>query len=219
VDRESAEGFGKNFAGTFYPADEVWVRPAFLSSLPLRERISGAGEVWKTLWLAGKREDRALLDFVEEGGVSLELTRLLRLCLETKKRIVAEDPLDNQRIRERLNYGHTVGHALESLAAGKLSHGEAVLWGMRVESGLLGKKAAKMSALVEEKIRALKLGLPEAFSLPPESWLPFLRADKKSKKGLLEMSVLEAPGKLRRLRCRPEALAAKIRAFPGSFRH
>jgi 3-dehydroquinate synthase len=216
VDRESAEGLNKNFAGTFYPADEVWICPEFLQTLPLRERMSGAGETWKTLWLAGKKEDRALLEFVREGKTGPALLKLIKQCLAIKTRFVEKDPLDTKRIRESLNFGHTVGHALESLAEGRLTHGEAVLWGMAVESSILGK--SEMATIALERIRELGLELPKEFRLPASRWEPLLKADKKARGGALELSVLSAPGKLRKLKMPPAALATQIRAFPEFFR-
>jgi 3-dehydroquinate synthase len=216
VDREGTEGLNKNFAGTFYPADEVWVCLDFLKTLPLRERVSGAGEVWKTLWLAGKKEDRALLEFVETGRVSPALGKLVKQCLTIKTRFVEKDPLDTKRIRESLNFGHTVGHALESLAMGRLSHGEAVLWGMAVESAGFGKSG--MALLAVERIRMLGLELPKEFRLPASRWLPLLAADKKAKGGMLELTALVAPGKARKIKVSPAALVHQIRAFQEFFR-
>lgn len=218
VDRNVGKKLTKNFAGTFYPADEVWIYPGLLSSLPKAERISGAGEVWKTLWLKGKKCNEAALEkFIKDGEVSAGLSSVIRSCLEIKAQFVEKDPLDQKRIRESLNYGHTVGHALESLGEGRISHGEAVLWGMAVESGVLGKAGGKMSRLAVEAAKKCALSLPEEFFLPEEKWLPFLRADKKSKKGMLEVSVLSGPGKIVRRKVTPEKITALVRAFPEFF--
>lgn len=217
VDRDGPEGLNKNFAGTFYPADEVWICLDFLSTLPFRERISGAGEVWKTLWLAGKKSDLALVEYLASGKVSPALGKIVKQCLEVKKRFVEKDPLDTKRIRESLNYGHTVGHALESLAEGRLSHGEAVFWGMAAESAMLGKSGKKMAVLVKEKIRELGLELPPEFGLPADRWLPLLQADKKAKGGMLELTILSAPGKLRKKKISPADLADSVKAFPKAF--
>lgn len=214
IDREGKGANTKNFAGTFFPADEVWIVPGFLGSLPKRERISGAGEVLKTLWLAGKSDgEEVLLKFVKTGKVTPALVRLIRICLETKREIVEQDPLDTKRLRECLNYGHTVGHALEALARGRLSHGECVLWGMAVESGLAKRGAAMRKRVVSTNLD-LGLKLPREFSLPAKEWLRFLRADKKTKDGLLELSLLSSPGEIVRKRLSPEKIAEVIRAFP-----
>lgn len=210
----------KNFAGTFYPADEVWICPELLSSLPARERISGAGELWKMLWLSGaKAGDAALLEFLRTGNTSRGLLSLLKRALEAKCRVVEKDPLDQKRIREALNFGHTAGHALEAAAQGALSHGEAVLWGMAVETTLLGARGAAMTRIVGRAIGASGLALPPVFQAMEESsWLELLSADKKMKGGMLELTLLTALGRKTKLRCEPARLARALRAFPGSWR-
>jgi 3-dehydroquinate synthase len=209
VDRASREGLEKNFAGTFYPANEVWIYPGLLATLPERERLSGACEVWKTLWLSGRKGgDGALIEFVRTGRVSPALAVLIRFCLKFKAGIVERDPMDSLRIRECLNYGHTVGHALEAMAKGRLSHGEAVLWGMAVES------EGGMRERVLEVIRRLGLSLPREFGLPEGRWRTLLERDKKLKRGILELTVAVAPGKLQRKRISPQLLARRARAFP-----
>lgn len=219
VDWEDAHGLRKNFAGTFYPADEVWIYPGFLKTLPPRERISGAGECWKTVWLAGRAApEKALEEFVRTGAVTTKLLALIKLSLETKRRFVERDPLDNKRIRESLNYGHTVGHALESLAKGRLSHGECVLWGMAVECGVLGAKGKKMQERVMKVIQSFGLALPEEFQLREDSWQPLMANDKKAKGGKLELTVLSAPGKPVKKQMTAAGLAKLVREFPARVR-
>lgn len=214
VDFESHGGLRKNFAGTFYPAAEVWIAPHFLGSLPARERISGAGECWKMLWIAGERfQDQTLLSYVRTGKVSPALGQVVKQCLAAKIRVVESDPLDTRRKREVLNYGHTVGHALESSSS--LSHGEAILWGMAVETTLLGKAGAEMQEKILGVLRSLGLELPAAFQGDFEE---ILLADKKTKGGKIELSLLTRPGKIVKKTCAPEKIAAAIRAFPEFFR-
>ncbi len=203
----------KNFAGTFYPAASVWILPDFLATLPRRERLSGAGECWKMLWLYGKgRSDQALVDYVETGKVGPELLALIRFCLRAKARVVKQDPLDNKRIREALNFGHTIGHALESQS--RLSHGEAVLWGMAVESQLKGTLAPE----VIDVLRALGLRLPLALRKPKQkAWKAALRADKKNRGGKIELTIAVSPGKRARLRVDFPILWQALQDFPAAF--
>ena len=211
VDADGAGGLRKNFAGTFYPAREVWIHTGYLASLPRRERLSGAGEVWKTLWIAGRAGgDQALIDFVDGAKPGPALAKLVKLCLREKIRVVEQDPLDLKRIREILNYGHTVGHALESLAKGRLPHGECVLWGMRAESALLGVRGRKMAERVDAVITRLGLATPPEFSLPAPAWEKALGADKKAAGGKIAMTVLEAPGRARKIQIGARELAQKI---------
>jgi 3-dehydroquinate synthase len=215
VDFESPAGLRKNFAGTFYPAREVWIAPHFLASLPERERISGAGECWKMLWIAGERfNDRVLLDYVRTGKLSPALTRIVKQCLAAKIRVVESDPLDTKRRREVLNFGHTAGHALEAL--GGLSHGEAILWGMAVETTLLGRAGAFMQEKIHHVLRNLKRKPPKAFT---GNFEEILLADKKIRGGKIELSLLTRPGKIVKKSFAPERIAGAIRAFPEFYRH
>lgn len=217
VNFRGPRGLVKNFAGLFYPAQEVWVCPHFLASLPRRERLSGAGECWKTLWIAGARgNDEGLLEYVNGGADGTALLPLIRRCLAEKIRVVEKDPLDQLRVRELLNYGHTVGHALESLARGRIPHGLCVLWGMAAESQVGG--GAEMRAETMRVLKALGLPLPKEFSLPAARWLRALGTDKKMARGSLELSVLRAPGRVKKLRLTPARLAAAVRAFPEFYR-
>lgn len=216
VDSATGSGLLKNFAGTFYPAGEVWIAPHFLASLTRAERISGAGECWKTLWIEGiSGKDGALFEFILSGKVSAGLRGILRKCLAAKIRVVQKDPLDTKRIREILNFGHTVGHALESGEG--ISHGEAVLWGMAVESTLLGKKGETMQKEILRVLLELKLNIPPAF-FAEKDYGAFLLGDKKAKGGKIELSLLAKPGKIEKLRIAPAKIAAAIKAFPEFYR-
>jgi 3-dehydroquinate synthase len=196
----------KNFAGTFHPATEVWIAPAFLSTLPLAERVSGAGEVYKTMWIRGGRwNEKPLLDFVLKGAAGPGLLGIIKKCLETKARLVEPDPLDQLRVRELLNFGHTAGHALESAGAG--THGECILWGMAIESRLTG--ASVMEAECKRVIAAL--GLKKNWR--EADWETLLGADKKARGGKIEISVLRAPGKVLKRRVSAAEVARAIREF------
>jgi 3-dehydroquinate synthase len=167
------------------------------------------------MWIRGRAWDsRALAAFVRSGSVSPGLARLVRECLSVKARLVERDPLDERRVRELLNFGHTVGHALESAAGGRLSHGECVLWGMAVETSLLGAGARAQDAECRAALRALAgAAPPELAALDEAEWLEYLAADKKSRGGKIEMSLLERPGRAVKKRFAPAKLAAAIRAY------
>ena len=199
-------------SGTFYPANEVWLFWEFLRSLPPRERISGAGEVFKTMWIRGRAWKRnALITYVQSGRVESGLDPLILDCLRVKSNIVARDPLDEKRIREILNFGHTIGHALESASRGRMSHGESVLWGMLFEAGLLGMEGRKMGILCGSVIRELNLKLPEALGKIPESdWRNLLSEDKKNRGKKIELSLLSSPGRIRKKTLPPEHLVKAI---------
>lgn len=206
VDFELGGRLLKNFAGTFHPASEIWIVPSFLRTLSLPERVSGAGEVYKTMWIHGGRwEEKPLLRFVRTGAVGPGLLPIIKKCLEIKARFVERDPLDEKRVRELLNFGHTAGHALESAGAG--THGECVLWGMAIESRLVG------SAAMEAECRRViaELGLTPRWKA--SDWEALLGADKKARGGRIEMSALKAPGKVVKKRVSAAAVAKAIREF------
>lgn len=216
VDFEAGDALWKNFAGTFYPANEVWLLPEFLATLPQRERRSGAGEVFKTLWLAGKKSDPKALWKYLEGGSPSGLAPLLRDCLSIKARFVEKDPLDDKRIREALNFGHTAGHALEAVS--DLSHGESVLWGMAIETTLLGSRGKAMREICFSALRRLEMACPpECERLSEEEWSKILEADKKNRAGKIEVTLLERPGVLRKKKISSQEIARAIRAFPAIF--
>jgi 3-dehydroquinate synthase len=217
VDFEQEGKLWKNFAGAFYPAQEVWIHPPFLASLPDRERVSGAGECLKTLWIAGARVDSASLrNFVSTGKLSPALLRMVKACLEAKRRVVERDPLDQKRVREILNFGHTAGHVIESLTG--LSHGESILWGMAVESALLGSRGRRMRAECLQALAQFGLEIPVAWRNTSEAhWLELLAGDKKTKAGKIELSLLEKPGRAVRQKLLPKKMAQALKEFPESF--
>ncbi|MDR0376956.1 MAG: 3-dehydroquinate synthase [Spirochaetaceae bacterium] len=143
----------KNLIGAFYPAEAVYMPLESLAALPRREWKSGLAEVIKTAILAGDGElfsrirsfrDAYLTGVQDDGGnggsgAGVQLARLqadglkdlISRTVEIKGRIVEEDPRETGERRALLNLGHTFGHALEASAGlGRLTHGEAVAWGV-----------------------------------------------------------------------------------------
>ena len=154
---------GKNLVGAFHQPRVVVADLGFLETLPVRERIAGLAEVVK----AGLIADATLLAWLEEqadslasGVVDAGLTECIAAAVRVKADVVVEDERESGR-RAILNFGHTVGHALESASGYELLHGEAVALGMvaalnlGVSLGLtppsLPKRAKKLLA---------RLGLP-----------------------------------------------------------
>ncbi|MDR0555258.1 MAG: 3-dehydroquinate synthase [Treponema sp.] len=127
----------KNLAGTFYPAALVYMPLESLHSLPEREWRSGMAELIKTSVLD---EDELMFSRIAlSGAADTDSAFLISRAVEIKGRIVEEDPQETGERRALLNLGHTFGHALETSAGlGRLSHGEAVAWGM-VRSCELGR--------------------------------------------------------------------------------
>ena len=127
----------KNAIGAFYEAEETIVCPAFLSSLPSREFLSGFAEMLKTgLLEKSQKLWNQLLQYDLEQVQSPNIASLIASCIAVKERIVASDPKESG-LRKALNLGHTFGHALEEIAISHqpsaISHGYAVLYGLIAE--------------------------------------------------------------------------------------
>ncbi len=181
---------GKNMIGTFYQPKLVWSDLALLKTLPRKEIICGLGEIIKY----GVIRDLALFTLVEqnlEKILALDLTLLQEIvtrCCEIKARIVAADEKERD-LRMILNFGHTIGHALEAALEYTVTHGEAVLLGMLAES----KIALDLGTLSTEefnRIRALILRLDVHFKIKDVNKLGlynFMQADKKTVQGKVQM--------------------------------
>lgn len=123
---------GKNLIGAFYPPLLVLADPSVLRTLPARQFRSGLYEVIKYAVI----DDRELFAFLERKFDALlrmdmrTLEWVIERCIRAKARVVSQDERE-AGLRQILNFGHTIGHALESLTEYKLFlHGEAVAWGM-----------------------------------------------------------------------------------------
>ncbi len=137
---------GKNLVGVFWPPRLVVADVMTLATLPPRQLRAGLAEVVKVAWLG----DQGLLELLEEPLARFSdrtpeaWERLVLRAIGVKVGVVAADERE-QGARQALNFGHTVGHALEAaMGYGRLLHGEAVAWGMLAEArvarqrGLLG---------------------------------------------------------------------------------
>ncbi|HSN69456.1 MAG TPA: 3-dehydroquinate synthase family protein, partial [Thermoanaerobaculia bacterium] len=153
---------GKNLVGSFWPPRAVLVDPSFLRTLPPMEFLSGAFEALK----AGVIMDEALFDLVrgEYHTTGSSLEELVRRAIAVKAAVVAEDEMEKDR-RRLLNYGHTIGHAIEAaLGYGALSHGEAVGWGMIGANAIAARRgllARGEQERIDSAIRALSPRPPE----------------------------------------------------------
>ena len=194
---------GKNLIGAFYQPKLVAIDPHLLKTLPPREFRAGMAEVIKygVIWdadLFTKLEHHPDLDTLENVGDRLLETVVTRSC-QAKAEVVGQDEKE-AGIRAILNYGHTIGHAVESLTNYKqFVHGEAVAIGMvaagkiAVEMGLWTVEEAKrQDALIA------KAGLPT--DIPPEiaieDILETIKSDKKVKAGKVRFILPTGIGKV-----------------------
>lgn len=122
----------KNFIGTFYQPDSVFINPDFLSTLPQRELISGAGEIFKYAFLADAKNYKKLKLSLYKlfTGENINFNSTIKSCIEIKSNIVMQDEKEITGLRKILNLGHTFAHAFEVTSYYKLKHGEAVIGGI-----------------------------------------------------------------------------------------
>ena len=174
---------GKNLLGAFYQPELVLIDPDTLATLDARKFGAGMGEVIKHGCIA----DRALFEELEALGsrdaLTPHLSRVVARNCAIKARFVHEDPHD-RGIRMRLNFGHTLAHALENeLGYGTLLHGEAVCIGM-VAAARWGERLGVTPAGTADRIEQLLIAydLPHALpaDLSPERLAATMALDKKA---------------------------------------
>lgn len=174
----------KNLVGAFHQPKIVIVDTAFLKTLPKRQLQSGMAEAIKYAVI----KDRALFSFLEKNHAQimrLDKKAILYVeerCIRIKAGVVEKDEQEQKGLRTILNFGHTVGHALES-AAGycRYNHGEAIAIGMRC-AGRLAERLGLLSERNRKSIEALigRFGLPQRIKkVPLEKIIDALARDKK----------------------------------------
>lgn len=185
---------GKNLVGAFHAPKAVIVDLETLQSLPRNELLAGFAEIVK----CGFIQDPKILEIIEVDVVkatdinSTEFQELVVRSIEVKAKVVSED-FRETGLREILNYGHTLGHAIELAERYKWRHGAAISIGM-VFVAELARLNGRLSEQVVARHRSIlaSLGLP--ISYPQASWnqlLQNMRIDKKSRGGALRFIVLD----------------------------
>jgi 3-dehydroquinate synthase len=191
---------GKNLLGAFHPPRAVLADPACLATLSDRDYRAGLVEAYKAAWVAdpdlarqSTASDRLDAILARDGD---SLVALLAGAARIKVGIVEGDPRDTGR-RQLLNFGHTLGHALEAAGEwGTLRHGEAVAWGVSAAL-LLSKRRAGLAESEAAEIRRVlaKLGpFPEP-ERSPAKLAPLLALDKKATSAGTAGVLLEAIGR------------------------
>jgi len=201
---------GKNLVGAFHPPAGVLCDLAALESLDRWDLVAGMAEVVKTGFIADPR----ILELVEEHADELRewkgadatdetwavLAELIERSVRVKARVVGED-LTEQGLREILNYGHTLGHAVELTERYQWRHGAAVAVGM-VFAAELARLGGKLDDAVVDRHRDIltSLGLPTTYR--GDRWdklLAAMQRDKKTRGNLLRFVVLDDVAKPTRL--------------------
>jgi 3-dehydroquinate synthase len=210
---------GKNLVGAFHEPAAVLADLAILPTLPQAELVAGMAEVVKAGFIA----DPVILERIEaDPSAALDpsgpvLEELVGRAIKVKADVVAAD-LRESHLREVLNYGHTLGHALERREGYRWRHGAAVSVGM-VFAAELARLTGRLDDATAQRHRAVLsvIGLPtgyDADALP--ELLEGMRNDKKTRSGVLRFVVLDGLAKPGRLENPDPELLARAYAAVAS---
>lgn len=180
--------FGKNLIGTFTQPLSVWIDVESLETLPPSEWENGLVEMLKHGLIADKDYFIELKNYNENKSIDW----IVKSC-QIKKAIVEQDEHD-LGIRQLLNYGHTIGHGIESIANYKISHGQAVALGIMVESYIAMQLGVLSKAVFEVIYQAFQPIQSSVFQ-HLDLFMQSLQRDKKSKKNIPHFVLLQDIGK------------------------
>lgn len=189
----------KNLVGIIRNPEMVLVDTGFLATLPAKEMRSGLAEMYKHGLIADVDYWKELADL---KSLNIEdLNRLIHESIVIKNKVVLEDPTE-QGLRKTLNYGHTLGHAIESYhlaeeSKQKLLHGEAIAIGMILES-YISSKLTGLPVDENEEIARVFTGTYDACAFAKadiEKIIDYLKYDKKNVGGQINFVLLEQIGK------------------------
>ena len=189
---------GKNLIGTFYQPQAIYIDLKFLETLPEKEIRNGLSEVIK----AGIIEDINLFSLLEKEMDAIRardrnvMAAIVEKACRVKKGIVELDERE-KGLRRILNFGHTLGHALEAESEYRLSHGEAVaigcLWAARF-SARMGMCPAADAARIHAHLTAAGMMTKPPFAAAPADILSAMRGDKKAENGRITLVLLRGIG-------------------------
>ncbi len=200
---------GKNLVGAFYQPRLVLADIGSLSTLPPRELAAGMAEVIKH----GLIRDESLLALIEKGTPTTEWESVVKRNVEIKASVVNADERETTGLRAILNFGHTIGHAIEAVAGyGKLLHGEAVAVGMRAAAHLshlvLGLPLSDVRR-IEAAIAASQLPL-HFDGGSHEQLIEVMSRDKKVKAGSINWVLLPKIGEAKVTKDVPAEAVTKV---------
>ncbi len=188
--------YAKNMMGTFAQPDGVLIDPEVLKTLEKRDFCEGIGEIVKCGLIADKQLWARLNEIQNADELLQEAAYFIRAACEVKRKLVVEDEFD-QGTRLYLNFGHTIGHAVEAYAGyGQVMHGEAVAIGMVQIS-----KVAERKGLMPEGLTAQIKAVLQKFQLPQtyEPWdeaalFEILSHDKKARGKMIKIVLVPEIG-------------------------
>jgi len=206
---------GKNLVGAFHQPDLVFAPLSVLKTLPTEELRSGMAEVVKhailgdtTLWAILQERGRDMLAGRDVAGIE---ACVLRSAI-FKAAVVAGDERESGT-RSLLNFGHTVGHAVEAVAGGALRHGECVALGMRAEvrHGISsGRTSPQVATELESILRVLELPLSTPQKLDRGAMLRAASHDKKRVRATIRVPVVHDVGSASCIAVGPDEVAEMV---------
>ncbi|MBA2613110.1 MAG: 3-dehydroquinate synthase [Bacteroidetes bacterium] len=184
----------KNSIGTFAQPKSVFVNPGFLETLSPRHYKNGLAEIFKIAIISDKKFFEELKNLKGDHKIESIITKSIAL----KNKLVLKDPFD-KGTRNILNFGHTIGHAIESLLLGttnELLHGEAVVIGMMIESYIAFDKKMLSKKELDEIISVLKkeFAPQNILHLNFVSMIELLKNDKKTFKNKFKLALINKIG-------------------------
>jgi 3-dehydroquinate synthase len=189
----------KNSIGVFNNPIAVWIDPRFLDTLSDREVRSGYGEIIKHGLIADVEQWNQLKELKDLTAVDWQT--IIPASVNVKREIVLEDPFE-KGLRKALNFGHTIGHAIESYwleTDHRLLHGEAIAAGMIMEAWLSTKLIGLAPAdLTEVTDYCLAIyGHQEVPEAAFDQLIELMQQDKKNEDHRINFTLLQAPGRAR----------------------
>ena len=185
--------FHKNLIGLFQDPKLVWIQTDFLNTLNLKEQKNGFAEIIKHALISS----RSQWDILKDKGLTLDsydLKELILNSVEIKNKVVQEDPFESGK-RKLLNFGHSIGHAIESYYLNsdkKISHGEAVAIGMICESHISYQKSMLPETELKEIAHFIHSNFSDTFELTniKEDLFSLIKKDKKNLQQKILISTL-----------------------------
>ena len=200
VGGKTAVNFGgvKNIVGAFYQPKKVIIDPETLKTLERRQLMAGLAEAIKM----AATSSAELFEIIEKSeDLDADLPEIIRRSLCIKRDVVEQDPKENG-LRRILNFGHTVGHAVEGFNKGKLLHGECVALGMPPMCS--GEAVERVTKVLK------KYGLPTEIEQSADELMPYLKHDKKMTADLVKVVLVDKIGQFRICDMRPEDILGSL---------
>ena len=200
VGGKTAVNFGgvKNIVGAFYQPKKVIIDPETLKTLERRQLMAGLAEAIKM----AATSSAELFELIENSeDLDADLPEIIRRSLCIKRDVVEQDPKENG-LRRILNFGHTVGHAVEGFNKGKLLHGECVALGMPPMCS--GEALERVTKVLK------KYGLPTEIEQSADELMPYLKHDKKMTADLVKVVLVDKIGQFRICDMRPEDILGSL---------